>query len=183
MWYSLQHKEGFMMPKVVQVLVVMLLALVTGGCSENRWLQGYQPTRLSADALAAPGLISPEVRVVSAAQMHQAMAAEDRFLAERARTRQDASPRDQRELQRVQFPLLGLYNDPGTMMLMGTSNVADDEPISESDPGIAVSAKEVGASLVVVSVLPPPAQPESDTPPAKSVGTWRGVAWYYAPAR
>jgi hypothetical protein len=58
--------------------------------------------------------------------------------------------------------------------------VADDEPISDSDPGIAASAKEVGASLVVVSVLPPPA---TDPPPAKSVGTWRGVAWYYAPAR
>jgi hypothetical protein len=175
--------------KVFPVLVLMLAVSALTGCTGNNWTGAYTPGPLAADALAAPGLIRPEVRVVMPERMLDAMDAEAKFLAGRSRTRMAASPREQRDLQRIQFPMLGVYNDPDTTMLIGTAEVTADKPIDPNDPGIAASAQDAGASLVVVSVFPPgtpggvPIQTPAEGERGRARETWRSVAWYYAPAR
>jgi hypothetical protein len=181
-----------MIANVARVFLFGLTSLLAmGGCSSspwgNAWSSSYSPGPLNADAYAAPGLITPQVHQVMPDAMARAMDEEEKFLASRSRTRQSASPVDQRDLQRIQFPILGLYNDPGTMMLMGTSEVVSDKQVLVTDPAIGAAAKEVGASLVVVSAFPPGSARGLPLPPpdakGKVEGQWRGVAWYYAPAR
>ncbi|HYE60679.1 MAG TPA: hypothetical protein VD997_01670 [Phycisphaerales bacterium] len=174
--------------KVLSALALTLLALP--GCSGNRWSESFQPDRLHADALAAPGLIRPDVRVVPPERMLEAIDAETKFLADHSRTRANISPRQQRDLQRLQFPILGLLNDPDTTMLLGTAEVTSDKPLEPTDPAIAAAAQDAGASVAVVTVFPPDTPGGITTAPtaAPTEGTrlkprWRGLAWYYAPAR
>lgn len=173
---------------VVAFVFGLFLALTLGGCSGNRWSEAYTPSVFTADAMAAPGLIQPNVLVVPPNRMLQAIDAESKFLAARSRTRL-VSPREQRDLQREQFALLGLHADPASTMLMGTSEVTADKPLDPHEPAITAAAEEAGASIVVVSVFPPgtpgglpiPAPVEGERKPP--TGLWRGLAWYYAPAR